>query len=169
MNHLTNQTRREEIRRLALELMALHGLADWRFSFNNRKRHLGLCRFTVRTIELSVYFVERNGLDEIRDTILHEIAHALVGPGHGHDRVWKQKCLEVGARPQRCIRADMPRGRWQVRCGGCGRQFCRHRKPKVRAGLHCRLCGPEQGQLLWLVDDPDGPREESKTTTPPPG
>ena len=43
----------------------------------------------------------RNGPEEVRDTILHEVAHALVGPGHGHDTVWKATAAQVGARPQR--------------------------------------------------------------------
>lgn len=44
----------------------------------------------------------RDGFSLIRDTILHEIAHALVGPNHCHDLVWKAKCLEIGATPRRC-------------------------------------------------------------------
>src|SRR4051794_1787659 len=141
--------RRAEARRLALELMARHGLHGWSFQFNWRKRSMGLCRFAVRTIELSAPFVEYNGEDEIRDTILHEIAHALVGPGHGHDAVWKRKCLEIGAKPQRCGQADMPEGKWRAACGGCGEVFHRHRKPKRLGGWFCRPCGPEKGKLVW--------------------
>jgi predicted SprT family Zn-dependent metalloprotease len=146
--------RRAAARKLALELMALHGLRDWQFAFNKRKRSLGLCCYAARTIALSIYLVDRNNAEEIRDTILHEIAHALVGPGHGHDVVWKRKCVEVGARPQRCAEADMPRGRWQAHCGGCGTVFCRHRRPSQEQGWFCRNCGPERGQLVWQVGGP---------------
>ncbi len=97
--------RRDEVRRLALRLMAQHGLHDWRFGYNKRKRSMGVCHYQGKLIELSVYLVDRNGEEEVRDTILHEIAHALVGPGHGHDKVCKRKCLKVGARPQRCGQA----------------------------------------------------------------
>jgi len=34
---------------------------------------------------------------EIRDTILHEIAHVLVGP-LGHDNAWAAKATEIGVR-----------------------------------------------------------------------
>ena len=34
---------------------------------------------------------------EVRDTILHEIAHALVGP-LGHDNAWAAKATEIGVR-----------------------------------------------------------------------
>ena len=73
-----------EIRKLAMDLLAFHNLPDWSFAFNRRKQALGLCVYHRKCIELSVYFVKRNSHEEILDTILHEIAHALVGPGHGH-------------------------------------------------------------------------------------
>jgi predicted SprT family Zn-dependent metalloprotease len=145
--------RRALARRLALQLLARHGLHDWSFAFNRRKRTMGLCLYARRTIELSVHLVDRNGPEEVRDTILHEIAHALVGPGHGHDAVWRRKCLEVGARPERCSEADMPPGRWRARCGGCGTHFHRYRRPR-EAEWFCRGCGPAQGKLIWRVEGP---------------
>lgn len=130
--------------------MAQHGLRDWKFAFNRRKQAMGLCVYGRKTIELSIHFVERdNPWDEVRDTILHEIAHALVGPRHGHDRVWKRKCIEIGARPERCGQADMPEGSWRARCHGCGKHFHRHRKPKRLAGWFCKECGPDRGKLIW--------------------
>jgi predicted SprT family Zn-dependent metalloprotease len=135
---------------MALQLMAEHGLHDWRFAFNHRKQAMGLCVYHRKAIELSIYFVERNNpLEAIRDTILHEIAHALVGPGHGHDKVWKRKCIEIGARPKRCGEADMPEGRWNAGCGSCGKRFHRHRKPQRARGWYCRTCGPVEGKLAW--------------------
>jgi predicted SprT family Zn-dependent metalloprotease len=116
-----------EVRQLALGLLVSHGLSGWSFAYNRRKRTLGLCVYHRRTLELSLHFVERNGVAAIRDTLLHEIAHALVGPGHGHDAAWKRQCVVIGARPVRCGHADMPEGRWQARCEGCGRTFHRHR------------------------------------------
>jgi predicted SprT family Zn-dependent metalloprotease len=129
--------------------MAQHGLRGWSFAFNRRKEAVGLCVFDRRTIELSIYFVERNPEEEIRDTILHEIAHALVGAQHGHDKVWQEKCSEIGARPERCGHADMPKGRWQAQCGGCGRHFHRHRRPQRLRGWFCQACGPKRGRLAW--------------------
>lgn len=146
---VASSKRTVEARRLAHDLMAAHGLHDWRFAFNRRKQSMGLCVYERRTVELSIHFVVRNADDEIRDTILHEIAHALVGPKHGHDTVWKRKCVEIGARPVRCGDAEMPEGRWQARCGGCGKQYDRHRRPKRQRGWFCKPCGPERGKLAW--------------------
>ena len=45
--------------------------------------------------------------DSFWDVIRHEYAHALVRirypkEKHGHDRVFKAACIEVGCRPERC-------------------------------------------------------------------
>ena len=46
-----------QVRQLAYDLLAKHGLRDWTFAFNRRKRSLGLCLYKIRTIELSVYLI----------------------------------------------------------------------------------------------------------------
>jgi predicted SprT family Zn-dependent metalloprotease len=145
----------EEARATALALMDQHGLvaAGWVFAWNRRRCGMGLCVFPRNgrpgRIELSYHFVLRNPEAEIRDCVLHEISHALVGPGHGHDRTWKLKCIEIGARPERCGQADMPAGRWRAVCPRCGASFNRHRRPKRVTGWHCRGCGPARGPLTW--------------------
>ena len=137
--------------------MAQHGLTEWQFAFNTNKRRAGVCRYPARgrpgRIELSRHYVLRNPTDEVRDTILHEIAHALVGHGHGHDEVWRAKCVEVGARPERCYdeTVEMPKGRWRATCGGCGREHDRHRRPQRLTGWHCRKCGKERGAQRWVI------------------
>jgi predicted SprT family Zn-dependent metalloprotease len=130
-------------------LLAGFALTGWSFGFNRRKRSLGVCFYHRRAIELSAYLVERNGPAEVCDTLLHEMAHALVGPDHGHDAVWQRKCVEIGARPVRCGQANMPEGSWRAQCGGCGAGFHRHRQPKRKKGWFCRRCGPERGNLVW--------------------
>tara|TARA_R100000951_G_scaffold99407_4_gene89746 strand:+ start:1195 stop:1737 length:543 start_codon:yes stop_codon:yes gene_type:complete len=36
------------------------------------------------------------------NTLRHEIAHIAVGPGHGHDRVWKASARRIGCDAERC-------------------------------------------------------------------
>ncbi|QEL15606.1 SprT family zinc-dependent metalloprotease [Limnoglobus roseus] len=147
------------VRELAEGRMKQHGLIGWQFGFNSNVRRAGVCRYPTRTrpgrIELSRHFIAHNSADEILDTILHELAHALVGHDHGHDAVWRAKCVEIGARPERCYgqHVAMPKGRWQAVCPGCSKAFDRHRRPKRVTGWHCKACGSERGQLLWRCVD----------------
>ncbi|MBA4189508.1 MAG: hypothetical protein C0467_16085 [Planctomycetaceae bacterium] len=133
--------------------MAEHGLTGWSFGFNTNLRRAGVCFYPTRTkpgrIELSIRFIDLNSDEDVLDTILHEIAHALTGSGH--DDSWKAKCLEIGARPERCYgeEIEMPKGRWRSTCPSCQKEFHRHRKPKRLVGWHCRACGTERGSLVW--------------------
>jgi predicted SprT family Zn-dependent metalloprotease len=147
--------RAASIRELARSLLDKHGLTAWEFGFNANVRRAGVCFYPHAgepgRIELSIHFAERNTDDEVRDTILHEIAHALVGPGHGHDAVWRAKCLQVGAKPEACYgeEIEMPRGRWRAQCPTCKAQYDRHRRPARMTGWSCRPCGPTAGKLQW--------------------
>jgi SprT protein len=135
---------------LARDLLAAHGLHDWSFRLNRSKVNLGLCKYGQRTIELSTHFVEHNSDEAIRDTLLHEIAHALAGRAAGHGPLWKAMCLRVGAKPERLsFEAEMPEGRWQAVCPGCGILHHKHRRPKRMVGWWCCRCGPERGRLSW--------------------
>jgi predicted SprT family Zn-dependent metalloprotease len=140
----------QEARTLAIELMALHPSLDgWQLLFSRQaRRTLGVCKHHQRLITLATSFVELNDDATVRDIILHEIAHALVGPGHGHDATWRAKAVEIGANPDRvCTAAVMPAGDWQAVCGNCGRVFHQYRQP--RRAYHCRQCGREAGALTF--------------------
>ena len=140
----------QEVRAYACRLLAAHGLHDWSFRFNRSKLNTGLCLYGPRAVEVSTHFIELNPWDVVRDTLLHEIAHALVGPCHGHDAAWKAMCRRVGARPERLsYEVAMPEGRWQATCPGCGRLHHRHRRPKHMVGWWCTCCGRERGRLTW--------------------
>ena len=89
--------------------------------------------------------------EEVYDTLLHEIAHALAGPGAGHGPVWKAICIKIGAKPHRCYgeQVNMPQGRYQATCGGCQRVHHKHRRP--RGKYFCKACGRERGQLCFVI------------------
>lgn len=84
--------------------MAVHGLLDdgWYFAFNSRRRGAGTCKYGDQSIELSRHITLHTDEHEVRDTILHEIAHALVGTKHGHDDTWVRKAKEIGCNGNRC-------------------------------------------------------------------
>jgi len=101
-------------RTLALKLMDQHGLTAlrWSFRFDGAQKRLGLCTYRSRTISLGEAFASAAEESDVRDTVLHEIAHALVGPGHGHGPVWKKKAHELGCTPKSTGRNAAADARW---------------------------------------------------------
>lgn len=134
--------------------MTEHGLDDWIFRFDNAKRRAGCCQYSKKTITLSYEFVLRNNEIEIRDTILHEIAHALAGPRAKHGPLWKEMCKRIGARPVRCYsnNVNMPQGKYKAVCGGCNKVFFRHRNIRRKVSkVYCSACGPKRGILTYRI------------------
>jgi predicted SprT family Zn-dependent metalloprotease len=148
-----------EAARTAAGCMEEFGLADWGFAWNRRKRSLGLCRYHERRIELSIHFVRANEPCHVRETILHEIAHALAGEKAGHGPLWKATCLRVGCKPERCDKGEaiMPRGRWTGSCGSCGKEYWRYRRPARRARYWCRKCGQQRGAIVFATAQQSSP------------
>ncbi len=116
---------------MARRLMADHELHGWTVVADRAKTRAGVCRFGKRQIGLSRPLTELHSEEEVRDTILHEIAHALVGPEHGHDRVWRAKARAIGSSGERCVSLDAPRvvGDWVGTCPA-GHTSTRHRAPQ---------------------------------------
>ena len=132
-----------QARTLANELMTKHGLIEkgWRFEFDHAKRRFGCCHYGTRTISLSRALVELNTEARVQNTILHEIAHALVGHGHGHDNVWKRKALEIGCDGNRCYSAEntqVVRGNLEAVCPKCGHVHRKFKQPKRESS--CGKC-----------------------------
>lgn len=118
----------------------------WRFSWHNKKVSLGTCSYNKKRIYLAEWYVELNDEDEVTDTILHEIAHALAyqrhgSAGHGHGEIWKSICVEIGAKPERLHKGklDRPEGHHKYVDTCCGVTYRRHRLRK-NASYSCPKC-----------------------------
>lgn len=111
-------------------LVREHGLDGWSIIADRAKTRAGVCRFHARQIGISAPLTALHSEDEVRDTLLHEIAHALVGPQHGHDALWRATALRIGCSGERCVSPDAPRvpGDWVGRCPA-GHERTRHRAP----------------------------------------
>jgi predicted SprT family Zn-dependent metalloprotease len=126
---------------LAESLMQQHGLRGWTLHWNSAKTQCGSCSYIRHRITLSRPITELNSEEQVRDTILHEIAHALT-PGEGHGWAWKAKAREIGARPVRCGGSETkaPERRYHLHCPTCNRVAARyHRRPRVAGYVH-KLC-----------------------------
>ncbi len=85
---------------MARGLMDEHGLDKWTFAFLEAERRLGDCNFQDRVIRIGRAHALDASEAEIRDTILHEIAHALAGPEVRHGAAWKAVARRIGATPR---------------------------------------------------------------------
>ncbi|MDC5696182.1 SprT-like domain-containing protein [Intrasporangium calvum] len=134
--------------KLGRELMAAHGLGDWSLNLDRARTRAGVCRAATREISLSAHLTRLHPEEEVRDTILHEIAHALVGPGHGHDSVWRAKAHQIGCSGNRCSSADVPSiaGDWVGTCA-MGHRTTRHRMPS-RVALCTRCAGTDLSRVF---------------------
>jgi len=140
-----------DARRLAVELIRRHGLTGWRLVFDNAKTRAGICRSAPQEIGLSRVLTALHSEAEVRDTILHEIAHALVGPAHGHDEVWRAQALAIGCSAKRCVSSTSPKvaGPWVGTCPS-GHRTTRHRQPtRVQSCGHCSPMFDPQTVLDW--------------------
>ena len=125
---------------LAQKLMKEHKLDEWKLKFDSRKRRMGACRHSSKEIILSLPYVELNDENIVRDTILHEIAHAIAGYGEGHNIIWKRIASHIGAKPERCSSsAKSPEGKWVLICNKCEQKTYRYRRPK-RQGACGKCC-----------------------------
>ena len=126
-----------EARNLAHRLMDEHGLLGWHFAFDNARRRGGVCIYSSRTISMSRYLTAAWDEDKVRETLLHEIAHALT-PGHSHDAVWRRKLISMGGDGSRTHSNATVPGRWLAICDHCG----------VEAGRRHRLSARVQDTAL---------------------
>lgn len=104
-----NSSKLNEIAEFTREMLEKYGLEEWKLVWDTRPyRRYGQCRYKEKEIGITPRLVLINSLEESKNTVLHEIAHALT-PGHRHNHVWKEKCLVVGARPEQYY-CDKSRG-----------------------------------------------------------
>jgi len=144
------------------KLLDQFGLRDrgWTASINTRMtRTYGICRYGPRRVEVSWPIARLNGRAETMNTIAHEVAHAIAGPGAGHGPKWKDACALTGARPERCYSGDevaTPKGRYVATCAACGADCgSRNRAPKPVTYYHrpsaCKgyVRGTKNNAIVW--------------------
>lgn len=138
-----------------VELINQH-LSGWTFKWSSARREYGCCYGYQKIIRISKPLTLLNPWEQTQDTVLHEIAHALAGPRHGHDKKWKQICVEIGARPERCYGSEVkqPVAKYYAICKKCGRISTRNRKPLKRR-YSCGKCSHHfdpENVLEWKVN-----------------
>lgn len=134
--------------KLARSLMDYHGLEHVPLQWHRKTREFGTCQhkranmwspWECTAIMLSSGLVRHNSPEQVRDTVLHEIAHAKAGPQAGHGVMWKMQARMIGCDPSPCCGkgVTMIPGKYTASCP-CGTPHEFYRLPT--RGKICRNC-----------------------------
>jgi predicted SprT family Zn-dependent metalloprotease len=150
-----------DIASLVRDEMNKAGLTDWYFEWDRGKTRAGACHYRHKKITLSeVIFSKKENAADVLSTILHEIAHALVGPNvPAHGWEWQRMARSLGIVPDRCHSYDTGAGRYIGTCG-CETPHYMHRRPKyLQDSFKCRACG----ESFFWEENTDFPTVEKLT------
>lgn len=135
--------------------LKLHAFNKWREGWRyggelRATRTLGRTFYRDKVIRLSKHLLEQGTEKDILDTVLHEIAHVIAGPGAKHGPAWKAVALRLGCPPQAAthdvvIEVDK---RYKGTCqNGC--TFGYARRPAERT-LRSGYCPKHRSSISWL-------------------
>lgn len=160
------------------DLMHHHKLFLWRVEVTKNKstvatsltRHWHIDpSLSTGVISISRDYMEVFDEAEVRETALHEIAHALTNPSlKAHGPEWKYMAKKIGSNADVRLRQDAPRPKSRY-TGTCqnGHQFGRHRwtSSLTTDSTYCPPCrrnhkDPTVSRLQW-VDNTTGERINS--------
>jgi predicted SprT family Zn-dependent metalloprotease len=142
----TDEMKMELVRDYATGLLSNYGLIGWSFGFDRALCRLGKCYRNKRRITLSWNYVCLNPAADIQDTVLHEIAHALVPytvERKPHGPIWRKTALAIGCNGEVTGNAIMPQPRmpkhiYTYACINCGREGRRRRRFQGVCGSCCK-------------------------------
>ena len=77
------------------QLLKQHGLGKWKIRLTSKRNVLAVTKYDYTTIEFSKFFLLVAKENELIGVTLHEIAHAQLGYGHNHDRMFQELCQEI--------------------------------------------------------------------------
>lgn len=130
----------DRVRVWAEALIRMHLDPGWSFGFDAAKKRAGACDYAKRRITLSRYLAELHEDDDVHQTLLHEVAHAMAGHEAGHGPEWRRIAREIGYVGGATHRLEVAtaQARWIGTCPN-GHEIARFRRPGSRA-VSCARC-----------------------------
>ena len=95
------------------------------------------------TVSTHPLVVEQAGIKQLKDTLRHEVAHALAilyDANASHDAGWRAWCLKVGAEPERCHNIQIKKpSQYTMICSNTGKELKQVRRITDYVKLHLDL------------------------------
>ena len=126
----------ENIEKRSLKMMEEHGLANWTFAFDRANGRLGCTFWYSKRITISKQFALRNPWKTVRETMLHEIAHALCEVTDGHNKAWAEMYKGLGGTLNRDYSGIRVAPLKKGRCPNCKKEH----KARIRKDVACSDC-----------------------------
>jgi len=143
----------KKTKKIFAELMKEHELlkVGWTYSFDQANSRFGWCDFNKKHISISepiCLLNEGTNFPVIKDTILHEIAHALTYEQYGntakpHGKEWQEIAKQIGCNGERCYNSRKviaPEPKYKYKCPKCGYTYNRYRKISKSSPVACSDC-----------------------------
>ena len=123
-------------------MMMWYGLNDWKFKWCKLSSIGGDCNKSTKTIRISNHVLNA-GFLKVRETTLHEIAHALTfdDDDTDHGPIWKEKFISMGGSGDASVSLILKKSDYNyvVRCGSI---HCNYKDYYFnRTVVHCPKCG----------------------------
>lgn len=134
----------EMAKSVAEKLLAKHGLEDWSIKTNKKRAVLAETWHNTKLISISKYFIRVAEKEEFEGVFLHEIAHALLGPGYGHGREFVDKCKSISSSADYAsYGVSIPIRKYLLSCPECGQTGSNNRAED----RYCARCF-EKGDIV---------------------
>jgi predicted SprT family Zn-dependent metalloprotease len=145
--------------RLVSQTLIEQGLSDWNFRWDSARTRGGICKHLEKTITISRIVTALNDDSWFIETMRHEIAHAIVGPGHGHNAVWRRTLINLGGNGSRTHSGAVKREAHKVLwiCHKCGQSGT---KPRLGKNAFWSACIKCRVHVQWF-DLRDGSRVDN--------
>lgn len=142
---------------LANKLMQRYGLIDkaWYFEFDNAIRRFGCTHYNTKRITISKHLALLNNEQQVTNTILHEIAHAIAGASCDHNALWRDVAVSIGCDGNRCYDSGVvkqPHARYTAICPKCHKHVQKARKcGDLACGRCCKRYNNDQYSRDYLL------------------
>ena len=130
-----------------------YGLYDWQCSIHETKDRLGQCDPCSHLLSVCGECASSNIPDSyVYNVMLHEIAHALVGPGKGHGEEWVRTAQRIGCTGEARTIVPLPKSfyEWIGTCTQCGEEYPKNNVTKLEmVTLRCNNVSCQNKILKW--------------------